>query len=138
MAMTPEQKVKLRARLDELQRWLSDEDAGASKLWNIICALRGPDDEDTLNDNRKAGEPYDDRKDRLTIPIRVAAFPKLAERVDNGDSYIGSRFDTGYELAYPAEAYDHFNLHAKWAIEALLELREPVKAEEPVDPNEPF
>ena len=55
--------VTCREMLDVIDEFLSKRDAEASKLWDVLTALRGPDTSD-----------YD--KTETTVHIRSAAFPK--------------------------------------------------------------
>src|SRR3990167_6582144 len=61
----------VRKELDRIERFLLKGNQGAKDLWNILSALRGPDD-----GNLGA-------KSTTTIPIRQMAFPKLAQKGSN-------------------------------------------------------
>lgn len=79
------------------------------KLWNILTALRGPDNDDIY------------QKERTTVPIRRAAFPKMAEQSDIWP--CGAQF-MSFSIANvpdftPRDDDTHFDFHARAAARAL-------------------
>lgn len=130
---------KVRECLDHIEAVLLDPKCGAD-LWAILTALRGPDSGSQLE------------KTCTTVPIRRAAFPKLADCIEYAARVIGVDFgDRRHEgKVYPRQSpgyrnellyWDHFNTHVLHAARVLgLELRDfsevyptPVKA-----PNYPY
>lgn len=69
------QYLTVRQMLDQIDVWLCHRIEGP-KLSYVMSALRGPDDPATYC------------KSRTTTYIRTAAFPKLTEKLDNGNSNI--------------------------------------------------
>ena len=100
--MTPE----LRTMLDQIDTFLAVGGADSTRLWEIMTALRGPDDW------KQAGD-----KTYATSVIRTAAFPKTslnpqvnADFADPRTAYIQPSYTTGSP---------HFASHARWAAIAL-------------------
>jgi hypothetical protein len=110
-------RPKVREILDTLDAFFTTEDLKDTKpLWDILSALRGPDNSD------------EEVKDSTTIPIRCAAFPKLAwmeqerYRLMLGDYRTGAVFHSmrGANIKYQGpEGYDHFQNHVQRAWTAL-------------------
>lgn len=78
--------AEILAMLDEIfAAGIEDEydDYGqvAREIWNVLSALRGPD---TDKDYFKAD---------FTVPIRRAAFPKMAELINDGYDSFGPAFN---------------------------------------------
>lgn len=112
---------RVREILDKIQEFLLTEAIDAHDLWAILTALRGPDE-------------YDDHLGKMTgtIPVRAAAFPKLAkqaaenERHSGYNSVNGAMFETSetfmedriqtYRLVKRSE---HLGDHVKQAFDAL-------------------
>jgi hypothetical protein len=97
-----------------LDTFLSDADLTESKkLWDVMTALRGPDNKS------------DTFKDHYTIPVRVAAFPKLAAMNGRETGSIFYTFDDqhGYRPDSKDGGYgsplEHFVQHAHKAAFAL-------------------
>lgn len=102
-----------RQMLDKIDRFLltagSEE---SSKLWNVMAALRGPDDD--------TGDSY--LKGRTTVPIRKAAFPRVnasgrSRHVTNGATFWG---ETAVDIA--ADEVGHFFTHVRDAARSLKEM----------------
>lgn len=102
-----------RQMLDKIDRFLitagSEE---ASKLWNVMAALRGPDDD--------AGDSY--LKGRTTVPIRKAAFPRVnasgrERHMTNGATFWGQ--DT---VNVAEHEVSHFFVHVRDAARSLKEM----------------
>lgn len=121
-------RPNVRAALDYLDTILSRGGQDAQDLWDILTALRGPDE-----------HHYDDEVDHkktVTIPVRLAALPRTACAVRSerasGD-YYSSRITPGvcrrasfgapsssYRYAGPQrEGPGHFEAHAYRAARAL-------------------
>lgn len=78
-------RQRVRKMLDSIEDFLMVGDSDAADLAAILTALRGPDDPDISH-----------RKHDATIPIRRAAFPRIARKVDERferSEFIGSRID---------------------------------------------
>jgi len=112
---------------------LAKNDDRATKLWNVLAALRGPDFQDPEAWNRKL---------TTTTHIRCAAFPKTARGV-NGffkratffRMRIAARKDEAQIVLSRANRYaGHFNGHIEAAAEALglAVTREPLNEEKKV------
>ena len=81
-----------------------------SELWNILSALRGPDDED-------------ERQKEHTVEIRRLAFPRLAAFLDEqvtSSAYVGNgpTFHPIPELKTDL-SLGHFGVHVYMAYEVL-------------------
>lgn len=103
--MTESDRARLRAQLDQIDQWLTEPGGGA--LWDVLSALRGPDDESIS-------------KGTTTIPIRVAAFPKMAGVFDryyySHEVGIKANFDHRYsELRLGLIPPGHFLQHIRSA-----------------------
>ena len=101
--------------LHEIDRMLMNGDSEAGKLWDILSALRGPD-----NHSEAAKE--------ATIKVRAAAFPLTAERVNSHGKYFSFSNSPlfgscGYEEKR-AEGGTHFEYHIDTALDALALLKE--------------
>jgi hypothetical protein len=103
---------KVRVMLDQIDEFLSSrengEDGSARKLWDVLTALRGPDDGDHS------------LKQRTTCVIRTEAFPRTSERSFN----VGAEFSGGL-IPFRAGCHQakdfasHFTSHATHAAQAL-------------------
>lgn len=103
-------KVKLRHQLDTIDGWLSEK--GGDLLWDVLTALRGPD----------AGTYNYELKDRTTIHIRRAAFPRTADGyVKLGTATQRAQFDTLRSFKRPGlnDELTHFQQHIGAAARAL-------------------
>jgi hypothetical protein len=102
-----------RDMLDTLDKFLATGQDEAKTLWDVLTALRGPDN------------GSDQAKEHATIPIRRAAFPRTTEAYRHkGDVfYIGADF--GYyeepitEIELPPIVEDHLRFHVEYAAVAL-------------------
>lgn len=103
-------EMTLREMLRLIEQFLISNPV-ANELWLVMSALRGPD---TFYDHKL--------KKQMTIPIRRAAFPALAEIYncdncklshpemgDNGDRFIIKQSDVSI----------HFHEHAQYAAQIL-------------------
>lgn len=89
--------------LDIIDTFLAEMDHVQSKqLWNILTALRGPDDDNT------------DTKLKTTSPIRTAALPKTALNSNK----CGAIFRAVDELVEPMGG-SHFSRHIQYAKKSL-------------------
>jgi len=100
--MTPE----LRTMLDQIDTFLSTEGPDAICLWEIMTALRGPDDW------RQGGD-----KQTSTSVIRTAAFPKTSLKPQVSADFADPR--TAYIQPSYIEGSPHFASHSRWAAVAL-------------------
>lgn len=98
----------VRAALDAVEDVLLGLDTDATDLWDILSALRGPDD------RRAYGDPRGSKKS-ATVPIRRAAFPRLAEK----DDVVGKIADFYPSTFNVPDSFDHFTRHARDAWDAL-------------------
>lgn len=114
-------------KLAELDEWFATQpdNKETGKLWNILTAMRGPDDENAM------------KKYYTTCVLRSIAFPKLAVRemearddiFGTAVSYVRAHFNRasgGVALPHDATGdneyrwdYDHFYTHVKLACNAL-------------------
>lgn len=107
--------LTLRQVLNVIDTALARDDTASSKLWDVLTALRGPDDPEQYR-----------QKETGTIYIRQAAFPKTAESVKeaggyaHGAQYFRSKYYdyAPHSLVVPKET-GHFNGHLRRAIAAL-------------------
>lgn len=107
-----ESQVKVRRVLDEIDTVLEQGDRAAAQLWNVLSALRGPDDGDWL------------LKTQTTEPIRRTAFPKVAAKSDTLKGYSGIPADFyGKEFTRPIGS-SHFAEHVRSAANALGLIKE--------------
>lgn len=96
--------LKVRKALAVVEDVLLGHDQDARDLWAILTALRGPDDGDY------------EMKSRTTVPVRRAAFPRLARNIQR--AYHIADFDSSEPL--PVVAFSsHFNGHIADAVIAL-------------------
>lgn len=101
----------VRAALNQIEKWLLPSGlppAERSRLWDVLSALRGPDSSN-----------YSDKAE-ATVPIRRAAFPKLAqpEKHNRIPASFGSKFSlTKVKLSNNSSI--HFRTHIKQAAKAL-------------------
>ena len=108
---------KTREVLDTIDALLVNGDQTSVELWEILTALRGPDDDD---------ECY---KSMTTMPIRAAAFPHLYQASlecgkDCGKWYVGAMRFPGMPLAGENTQFiqapsTHFGIHANAAAQHL-------------------
>jgi len=105
---------KVREVLDTIDAMLTQGEAqDARDLWDVLAALRGPD-----TDN-------DELKDRTTVPIRRAAFPKMTALYEAGIRQVGAVFTPTYrsreeaDTFVPEEDDSHFSYHARLAAKVL-------------------
>lgn len=99
----------LRTCLDEIEAMIMDGAVG-SYLWDVLAALRGPDN--------------DVGKNEITIPIRRAAFPNISEDFANSISncpIFTSEFshDNPNTIKIEVCQSHHFAFHGKRAAKAL-------------------
>lgn len=101
---------RVRAALTAVEDVLAGLDSDAGDLWAILTALRGPDEERTTN------------KYFATVPVRRAAFPRLAQ---NSFRSTGMLANFGSEYSPPIASisfdypYTHFKGHIISAVAAL-------------------
>lgn len=104
-----------------IKRDKPEDEIAAKELWNILTALRGPDDMQNV-----------DFKYHYTIPIRRAAFPRITEMpIGMG---LGARFELPFASAAEKKACAlrveakerslgspqlHFVFHSRMALAAL-------------------
>ena len=105
-------RSKVRAALDAVDAVLVEGGIDAIHLWDILSAQRGPDTDDY-------GETI---KDTYTVPIRRAAFPRLAKLGEAAP--IPARFTTGPDHLMRADYKDaklnhHYVCHINFAVSAL-------------------
>lgn len=113
--------MTLRQILDLIDTQLAKEDDTSRQLWNVLTALRGPDD---ANEALKVAK---------TVPIRRAAFPKSAAIAGTYGHVNGAFFgrpenkevDSNTNLFYTS----HFISHIRNAAEALGILKPLTPAE---------
>lgn len=109
-----------REMLDAIDAFLAAHtiDGEGGKLWDVLTALRGPDNEDV------------ELKLTTTAPIRRAAFPKLQESLQTTSREGTMRWVPGYSWTWPAmgdrEKFTevsaprfHFGWHANGAARVL-------------------
>lgn len=97
---------KINEILDDIDKILSKADDTACTLWNILTAMRGPDDGDFP------------KKFEYTVPIRGAAFPLTAKNMDKFGENVAdiSRKPLPTDTM---EEFNHYNEHINLAIVAL-------------------
>ena len=112
----------LRELLNEIDEFLWQDIPRARGLWDILTALRGPDDED-----------LQDLKLATTGVVRTLAFPKTSTRhcetggplkaafAYNSPIRLGELAGERKEMALPTYYYssDHFRTHVARALSAL-------------------
>lgn len=106
-------KTKLRKMLDLIDEVLAQDTAKAEALWNVLCAMRGPD------------SGVGDLKERTTVVVRTTAFPRTAKIAR--DSYgccNGAQFGASQAVFRIKKADDlskqgHFLRHVRLAADAL-------------------
>lgn len=129
-------RPNVRAALDYLDQILCKETDDAQDLWDILTALRGPDD-DVSTMKHAYYDPGGELKRRVTIPVRRAAFPRTTTAVTAADRQINaapkyiarptvgvrSRASFGGTFGdYPFKGEfraDHFSKHGIHAAQAL-------------------
>lgn len=99
---------KVRAALDGVEDVLLGFDRDAQDLWAILTALRGPDEDPTRL-----------VKEAQTVPVRRAAFPRLAQ-TGRANGRLAD-FGDGLYRALPRVHYpdSHFDGHINDAVIAL-------------------
>lgn len=121
MAVSKKKKIvkrlSVRQVLDQIDRYLAVGDANTNQLWDVLSALRGPDD-----------GGYND-KQHFTIPIRRAAFPRTAKRVNEAIIWMGPSFARKSDVFNPEQMdvidrmmdspISHFYSHVQKAAKAL-------------------
>lgn len=105
-------KTELRKALDAIDRVLVRNDDTAAQLWDVLSALRGPDN-----------ESYIFKHDHI-VPIRRAAFPQTAESVSETGGYTNRADFSEATFVQPATpdfmgTDGHIISHAKRAAWAL-------------------
>lgn len=98
--------LTLRQVLDVVDSALVKQDGEARKLWWVLTALRGPDDENKYS-----------LKQSGTVPIRRAAFPKLVKASNNGQYNELADFDPHEFILPPSRG--HVEEHIQYAAKAL-------------------
>jgi hypothetical protein len=98
---------KLREVLDQIDTVLAENGFDAAQLWNVLTALRGPDNVDD-GDYRT--------KQEVTVPIRRAAFPRTAALTNNNTADFG---DNDSPTTVRVDRYTHFHNHGQAAASAL-------------------
>ena len=100
-----------RGMLNLIDKFLARCDGESGNLWDVLSALRGPDDGDEIT------------KKRTTLLIRAAAFPKLKKALDKrkwisgpSNRYPGMNGDPPYD---PTGDDGHFYTHANGAAKVL-------------------
>lgn len=99
-------QMSVRAMLNLIDGYLTKGNTSAKELWDVLCALRGPDD----NREVKLG---------TTTAIRARAFPKTAKKIKIN---LGAAF---YPRTYTPKQLDdpklspHFCGHTRRAARAL-------------------
>lgn len=105
--------MTLAQKLDMIDEWLNERSNDAIFLWDILTALRGPDDDDPFV------------KEQFTTKIRTRAFPKTAT-----NSYTDKPFGIPAYFASPDDdlkidfaetpfSSSHFLNHVVHAVNAL-------------------
>ena len=98
-----------RGMLDLIDKFLARCNRESGNLWDVLSALRGPDDEDEIT------------KKRTTMLIRDAAFPRLKVRQRrtwmSGPS--GRYPGMGGVPPYDSTGQGHFFVHANGAAKGL-------------------
>lgn len=80
---------ELRAVLNVIDEALAQQNDVSKQLWNVLTALRGPDNNDfSFGGLKKTG----------TVPIRRAAFPRTAKAAESQRSAENERY--GYTNVY--------------------------------------
>src|SRR6266404_4013913 len=106
MSMVTKTKKKkpltLRQVLNVIDARLAKGGVDAGKLWDVLSALRGPDEDVKHN------------KDTTTVPIRLAAFPKTARL-----SWPPAQFTNGDRPIEVPDTDGHFERHIRVAAYAL-------------------
>jgi hypothetical protein len=125
-------RPKVRAMLDQLDAFFIDEEHADTKvLWDVLSALRGPDN-----------DVQSDLKNTSTIPIRTAAFPRLARlehskyrelyrELDTASFKTTAIFGNGTERFHQPDVVDHFTAHLRRAQKAL-DLHDETPCDRPV------
>jgi hypothetical protein len=94
--------------LETIEDVLLRGDDDARNLWDILSALRGPDEVSYYSWETKA---------RTTVHMRRAAFPRLARKADIRSIDIPADFRTDLPYREPIE-FSHFATHLVDAVTA--------------------
>ena len=103
----------VRGMLDLIDKFLARCDGESGNLWDVLSALRGPDDDDEIT------------KKKTTIPIRAAAFPKLKKALDSSSRWISGPSNRCPGMGmngvspYDSTGRGHFYTHANGAARVL-------------------
>lgn len=102
----PPRKVTVRGMLSQIEDFLLHRDDKAAALWDVLSALRGPDERS-------------ENKNATTIHIRRRAFPRLSKLAeDSGPRRIPASFIT-YAPFDPRMSSSHFTKHIRKAAKVL-------------------
>lgn len=114
--MTPE----ARAELNRIEDFLMRNDKSSAQVMAVLTALRGED----KDESGFGVEVFS--KTHLTVPVRRAAFPRMAlagvlYEVGKGETAFGMGIDSIYtgKLVLAKGASRHFRTHVRMAAEAL-------------------
>lgn len=108
-------RTAVRRELDRIEKFLLRRGRNAGFLWDVLSALRGPDE----NDPNQEGKAF-------TIAVRRAAFPKLAVRDSDNIPAAFATFDgslpnlSDVHSTLDAKFSDHFRRHIWQAEKALF------------------
>lgn len=105
--------------LNTIEDALLDPAIGAD-VWSIIEMMRGPDVADHIDDN--SGEVIYSRKRVYCVPIRCAAFPRIAASASVHEGRLQADFQ-GWSLSH---GKDHYENHAQQAESVLRKIGRPV------------
>lgn len=95
---------RTRDMLNQIDEFLSRSDSASAELWQVLSALRGPD------------ENMPSIKHAMTEPIRTAAFPKTAQVFLYGGWAVPAFFaEPGTSFLHLYEGGAHFRNHAQRA-----------------------
>lgn len=101
-------------------KWLRESDSG--RLWDLLCALRGPDSPSERPDQSpdEASRLYRARRDRKFKTVEVIRQKAFFGIVGNGARH----HDAEYVILPPTSEWDHFDGHVNRAASAIgLEVR---------------
>lgn len=103
--------LTLNTALKQIEKMLLTKTVGGP-LWDVLSALRGPDCEDP---------PRGDIKNKYTVPVRRAAFPRLIYATHKCAAGFGPRETkaSGLDSNYTRAGGDHFARHITAAVHAL-------------------
>jgi len=105
-----EQKTTAREILAAIDEWaISNCEGEPQHLWNILSALRGPDN-----------ESFEDKRTK-TAPIRSVVLPNLADKASARVDYVNQNtYKTLGELSKLHDTQFHFNNHIRYAAQSIL------------------